>query len=63
MDQGTINTLWRKTASHWRQDPFFVTRKTLTKSSMFDKFVIKFEDAANHPTHNLSLCSSHNHNW
>jgi hypothetical protein len=47
---------------HRRQEPFFVARKTITKPSIFVKFVIKFEGAAN-PTHNLSLCSPHNRNW
>ena len=36
--------------------------RTSTKSSTYVKFVITFEGAAN-PTHNLSLCGSHNHNW
>ena len=47
---------------HRRQEPFFEARKTITKPSIFVKFVIKFEGAAN-PTHNLSLCSPHNRNW
>jgi hypothetical protein len=47
---------------HRRQDPFFVAHKTITKPSTYVKFVIQFEGAAN-PTHNLSLCSPHNHNW
>ena len=47
---------------HWRQEPFFVARKTITKPSIFVKFVIKFEGATN-PIHILSLCSPHNCNW
>ena len=44
---------------HWRHEPILVTCKTLTKSSTYVKFVITFEGTAN-PTHNLSLCGSHN---
>jgi hypothetical protein len=40
----------------------FVAHKTITKPSTFVNFVIKFEGGAN-PTHNLSFCGLHNHNW
>jgi hypothetical protein len=44
------------TSTHWRQEPLFVARKTITKPSIFVKCVIKFEGTAN-PNHILSLCS------
>ena len=54
--------LWGPRNPWQARGPILVAHKTLTKSSTYVKFVITFEGAAN-PTHNLSLCGSHNYNW
>ena len=47
--------------SHRRHGPILGTQHS-PFTPVIIKFVITFEGAAN-PTHNLSLCDSHNHNW
>jgi hypothetical protein len=47
---------------HRKHGPFFVPRKTITKTSKYVHYVIKFVDATN-PIHILSLSGPHNRNW